>query len=370
MTEIREVRSRRDLRRFVKFPLDLYRECPQYVPSLNSDQMHTLTANAALEYCSHKLWLAFDGGKVVGRICGIINPHYNERYGTRRARFGWFDTVNSREVASALLSTAEAWARENGMDEVHGPLFFNTLGKQGMLVEGYENIPPFNCLYNFPYYNDLVESLGYVKECDWIQYRLRADQEPDARLQAVAGRLSARYKVHEGNIDVLKKDRSLIHRFFRMYSDSFATSVYNFIPFTDAEIEEEAAQVTPFLTDRLCCFLLDEDEEIAGFGVSFPSMSRALQKAGGRLFPFGWIHMLKAMRNCENIDLMLNGATPKWQGSGISAVFHVLNAAKFRKAGAKWAVTNPQIEDNNALQVWKHYDCEPYMRRRCYIKKI
>lgn len=370
MIEVREVVSRRDLRRFVRFPLDLYRHCPQYVPSLDSDQFRTLTSNAALDYCTRRMWLALDGGKVVGRICGIINPHYNERYGTRRARFGWFDTVDSLEVASALLSTAEAWAKENGMDEIHGPLFFNTLGKQGMLVEGFENVPPFNCLYNYPYYNDHLAALGYEKECDWVQYRLRADQLPDPRMQAIAGRILARNRLHEGNIDILKKDRGRVHDFFRSYSDSFSTSVYNFIPFTDDEIEEEASQVIPFLSDRLCCFLMDEDEGIAGFGVSFPSMSRALQKARGRLFPFGWIHFLRSFRKCETIDLMLNGATPKWQGSGISAAVHTLNSAKFRKAGVKWAITNPQIDTNAAVQVWDRYEHEPYMRRRCYIKKI
>ena len=141
---IKEVASRRDLMQFIKFPDVLYRDCPQYVPALHSDQLHSLTKVSTLSYCKRRMWMVLDGKKVVGRICAMINPRYNERYGTRRARFGWFDTVNDLEVAKLLILTAEAWAREEGMDEIHGPLYYNTLGKQGMLVEGFENVPPFN----------------------------------------------------------------------------------------------------------------------------------------------------------------------------------------------------------------------------------
>ena len=175
-----EVTTKRDLMKFIKFPEKLYRNCPQYVPALRSDQVKSLTSVAPLKYCTHKMWMVMDGRNVAGRICGMINPRYNERYGTKRARFGWFDTINDIEVARLLLGTAESWAKSMGMNEIHGPLYYNTMGKQGMLVEGYENVPPFNCLYNFPYYNDFVTALGYEKECDWLQYKLKADQQvPD-----------------------------------------------------------------------------------------------------------------------------------------------------------------------------------------------
>ena len=192
-----EVVSDGDLKKFIKFPNDLYRGCPQYVPALFADQKKSLTAAPSLAYCTRKMWMVTDGKKVVGRICGMINPRYNERYGKKRARFGWFDTINDIEVARLLLGTAEKWAKENGMTEVHGPLYYNTLGKQGMLVEGYENLAPFNCLYNYPYYNDLMTALGYEKECDWVQYKLRADQQLPDKMVAVAERLMSRYKLRE-----------------------------------------------------------------------------------------------------------------------------------------------------------------------------
>lgn len=367
---IEEVTTSRGLREFIKFPLDLYKDCPQYVPALNSDQKKSLTDVPTLKYCKRKMWLARDGKKVVGRICGMINPRYNERYRTRRARFGWFDTIDDLEVAKLLLDTAEDWARENGMDECHGPLYYNTLGKQGMLVEGFENIPPFNCLYNYPYYSELVEKLGYRKECDWIQYKVKLDFEFPEKMKAIADRMQERYQVREGDLNTLKKDKNEVRKFFKIYNESFAETVHNFIPFTDEEIEEEAAQTIPLLDKKICCFLYDKDDEIAAFGISFMSISKALQKARGRLFPFGWYHLLRALRHNDTIDMMINGAAPKYQSTGVSAVYHRILREKVGKLGLTWGITNPQIETNSAAKVWERYNPEPFMRRRCYIKKI
>lgn len=368
--KIVEVVTKKDLKRFVKFPDDLYRDCPQYVPALHSDQIRSLTTVSTARYCPHKMWMVLDGKKVAGRICAMINPRYNELYGKKRVRFGWFDTVNDIEVARMLIGKAEEWALENGMNEVHGPLYYNTLGKQGMLVEGFENTPPFNCYYNFPYYNDLVTALGYVKECDWIQYKMAADQEVPDKMKNIAKRLMERYNLAEGDIDSLKHDRKLVRKFFEMYNESFSGNVYNFIPFTDEEIEEEADQTIGLLNKKLCCFLLDGDGEVAAFGISFPSISEALKKAKGSMFPFGWIHFLKALRNYTTLDLMINGAAPKWQNTGVSSVYHCIMADKYKECGARWAIANPQIETNTAVNVWDRYEHELYMRRRCYVKAL
>ncbi|MDE6870990.1 MAG: hypothetical protein K2J62_02570 [Bacteroidales bacterium] len=365
-----EAKTKRDIKKFIKFPDELYRDCPQYVPALHSDQMRSLTTVSTARYCPHRMWMVMDGKRVVGRICAMINPRYNERYGTKRVRFGWFDTINDIEVARMLLGQAESWARENGMTEVHGPLYYNTLGKQGMLVEGFENVPPFNCYYNFPYYNDLVTALGYEKECDWLQYKMAADQEVPDKMKNIAKRLMERYSLVEGDIDSLKKDRALVRKFFEMYNDSFSGAVYNFVPFTDEEIEEEADQTIGLLDKRLCCFLLDADNDVAAFGISFPTISGALQKARGAMFPFGWMHFLKAMRSFDTVDLMLNGAAPKWQNTGVSSVYHCIMADKYKACGARWAIANPQIETNSAVNVWDRYEHELYMRRRCYVKAL
>lgn len=368
---IREVTTRRDLRKFIRFPETLYAGCSQYVPPLHKGQEHELMHSAPLQYCTRKMWLAEDAsGKVVGRICAVINPRYNEKYGTKRVRFGWFDLINDIEVAKLLFDTAEEWAKEQGMEEIHGPLYYNTLGRQGMLVEGFDKLAPFSCLYNYPYYVDIMQELGFEKECDWIQYRMPADQGIDERMEAIASRLMQRYKLRVADFDSLKKDRDMVRSFFRTYNECYDGTVYNFIPFTEAEIEEEIDQIIGQLDGRLCCVIMDEQNEIAAFGVSIPCLSRAMQKARGRLFPFGWYYVLKAMNDFENLDLMLEGAAPKWQNTGISAVFHGMMARQYKECGAKWALANPQIETNNAVNVWDRYERELWLRRRCWIRKI
>ncbi len=370
--KIIEVVSGKDLDRFISFPDDLYKDCPQYVPALHSDQRKVLTDGVSTaRYCPHKLWLAVDGnGKVAGRICGMINPRYNEHYGTKRARFGWFDTINDIEVARLLIGTAEAWARENGMEEIHGPLYYNTLGKQGMLFEGFDNIPQFNTLYNFPYYNDLVTALGYEKECDWIQYKMPAVQEIPEKVMRVGKMLFDRYKLHEGSINKMKKDPVMVKRFFEAYNESFSSAVHNFVPLTEEEMHEELGDVIRLLGDKTSVVILDENNDLAAFAICFPSISKALQKAKGKLFPFGWFHLLKAYHNYELIDLMLNGAVEKYQNTGVSGLFQIGMSERCRRNGSVWTVTNPQIETNSAVNAWNKYNHELYMRRRCYLKHL
>lgn len=368
-----EVTTKKELQMFIKFPDELYRDCEQYVPPLHREQEFALTKTASLKYCVRKMWMVLLCGekdKVVGRICGIINPRYNEKYGTKRARFGWFDTINDIEVARLLINVAEQWAKSQGMNEIHGPLYYNTLGKQGMLIEGFENIPPFNCIYNYSYYPELIEKLGFTKECDWLQYKMISDHGVPEKVTRIAGMLRERYNLHEGSIDKLKKDKEMVKHFFEVYNESFADSVYNFIPFTDEEVKEEAASVMKFLNDKTSVIILDNNNHLVAFGIAFPTISKALQKAKGKLFPFGWFHLMRAMHDLHTVDLMLNGAVPKWQNSGVSAVYHCAMSQRCIKYGTHWAIANPQIENNSAVNVWSKYEHELYMRRRCYIKSI
>ena len=368
---VKEVVTKKDLKKFITFVDKLYEGCEYFVPPLHKGQEYDLMKSPSLEYCKRKMWIVEDqSGKVAGRICAMINPRYNEKYGKKRVRFGWFDLINDIEVARLLIETAESWAKENGMEEIHGPLFYNTLGRQGMLVEGFDKLAPFSCLYNYPYYVDLVQQLGFEKECDWIQYMMPADQDVEPRMKAIAERLLQRYKLKVADFDKLKKDPEVIKKFFKMYNESFDGHVYNFVPFTEAEIKAEAEQILPQLSSKLCCVLMDEDEEVAAFGIAIPSLSRAMQKAKGRLFPFGWYHVLKALKNFKEIDLMLTGAAPKWQNTGISSVFHCIMSEQSKAAGCRWALANPQIETNVAVNVWGRYESKLWLRRRCWIKKI
>ena len=192
---------------------------------------------------------------------------------------------------------------------------------------------------------------------------------PD-KARRVSKLVQERYNLHFGSLSELKKDKDRVRKFFQVYNDSFAETVTNFIPLTEEEIDEEAASVMPYINDKASCLLLDEHDDIVAFGISFPTISRALQKAKGRLFPFGWWHLWRAMHDYEVTDLMVNGAAPEWQNKGVSAVYYEAMADKALKIGNRWAISNPQIESNSAVNIWNSYEHEPFMRRRCYIKKI
>ncbi len=379
MYRIKEVKTSSDLKLFLRFQERLYKDSPQFVPNLRLDERSIFTTNPCLEYSKLKMWIVFreaeQGEKrvkhlVVGRIAGIINPHYNELYKTKRARFGWIEFEEDFEIAKLLIETAEAWAASEGMDEIHGPLGYNTWFKQGMLVEGFENMPPINCIYNFPYYPLYMERLGFAKEADWIQYKLPASQGVTPELQRINDMLLKRYPLRVESVKKLKKRADIVELFFKHYNEAFR-DVHNFVPITDKEIQSLGKHYIKMLKSELNCFVLDNEDNLVAFGICFPSFSEGYRKAKGRLFPFGWIHILRSYFSYDIVDLMMVGSDPKWGHKGVSAIFHNFLANSFIKNGVRYAITNPQIEDNSAIKVWDRYEGrELFMRRRCFIKII
>ena len=368
---VREVQNAHEFRQFYQFQNRLYRDCPTYVPSLDFDQKHTLAHSPCLDYCQQHLLLCFDeDGKIAGRCCAIINPRYNELYGTRRMRFGWTDFIEDFEAARTLLSAAEAWGRSQVMTEIHGPLGYNTMYKQGLVIEGFDSVPQSNNLYNFPYYRDYLERLGFEKEADWIQYRFPVGQPLPEKLHRLAALLQERYHLQIADIEQLKKRKDLIAKFFKEYNASFL-SVRNFVPFTEKEIAEEGANYIGRLSNELSCIILDPEEDIAAFGICIPSLSHALQRANGHLFPLGWWHLWRAQRQYDTVDMMLVGVSPKWHDKGLSAILHSHLGRTWQQRGVKWCISNPQFEDNSALKVWDTYSQKTlYIRRRVYCKSL
>jgi len=368
--DIREITTRKELRRFCRFPLRLYKNCPQYVPTLVFDEVNSIFDSPCMSYCKRKILIACDQkGQIAGRIVGIINPRANELYNYKRVRFGWFDVIEDFEVARALIDAITAWGRSQGMDQIHGPLGYNTWYKQGMLVEGFENIPQFNCIYNYAYYPGFLEKLGFMKEVDWLQYIMPAKQPIPDKVERLNDVILKRYNLHLLKWKSPKDFQPYLDDFFKMYNRSFM-AVYNFIPLTPEEIKANAGFYMKLITPSLSSFVMDENNQVVAFSICFPSLSKALQKARGYLFPFGWFHLLKAFLFYKDIDLMLNGAHPEWKGRGLSSIYHYKTNHTAIKRNLRWAVTNPQIESNHAIDVWKEYDTRLYMRRRCYIRNI
>lgn len=366
---VKEVVTKKELKDFYQFQNRLYRNCPQYVPSLDVDQKKMLTKDAALEYCKVCKWLAYKNGKPAGRIMAMINPRFNELYKMQKGRFGWYDFIDDFNVAKALMDTAKAWLSSQGMTQLHGPLSYNTAGKQGMLIEGFDHVPQFNCLYNYPYYVEFMQKMGFVKEEDWVQYYMDVQElgKVPERLLRLGNLLMEKYNLHFLDLRNIKESElpDLSRKFARAYNGGFS-SVPNFIPFTEEEVEKLVKSFVKLLPPDTNCIIMDSDNDIAYFGFSLPSMSKALQKAKGSLLPLGWYHLLKAYRNYEIIDMLLVGASPKWEGKGLSAICHTKLCQAYLDKHTKFAICNPQIETNNAIKIWETYNYKLYMRRRCW----
>ncbi len=371
---VKEVSTSKELRAFYKFQNRLYSKCKVYVPTLDVDQRNSLTKDPALKYCKRILFLAYnEQGKVVGRVQGIINPRYNDYYSLKRVRFGWLDFIEDEKVAQSLVEAVEKWGASEGMTEIHGPLAYNTMGRQGMLVEGFDKMPQANCLYNYPYYVDYMEKMGFEKECDWVQFEMDPQQGLPEKLGRISKLLMEKYGLRVLKLKEIRKNKelkeNLLQQFFALYNDAFKT-VHNFIPYTEDEQKEIAEHYFPFMKDGLTCMVVDKENNLVSFGVSIPSLSRALQRANGKLFPLGWLYLLLAFKKFKVVDLMLIGSAPAWQSKGLSSILHTVMEGTYYKLKLKSAISNPQLEDNNAIKVWDTYNKEPYMRRRCWIRKI
>jgi GNAT superfamily N-acetyltransferase len=369
MISIQEVNTKRELMTFIRFPRKLYRDNPYYIPALEKGELADFTSNPATKFCTHKQWLARRNGKVVGRIAGIINHKCNEHWHQQRIRFGWIDFIDDPEVAKALLDTVEAWGRENGLAEIHGPSGFSNLDKQGMLVEGFEESIPIAGIYNFSYYPAMLERLGYAKDVDWIQYEMNASQPVPDSVERISDIICRKYNVTLKTFRNNKEILPYAHKFFYALNDAFK-DIYNFIPLTDEEIEYQTQKYFPLLRPDLISIVTDSNDDVIGFALSMPSFTEAFKKAGGKLFPFGWYHIMKAQKNYDIIDLYYNGVHPDWQNKGIHALYHNALNKTYIKQGARLGISTQQLENNMASRVWEKYNGRQHIRRRCYVKAL
>jgi len=367
---IHEVITRKDLKQFVKFPFKLFAGCKYWVPPLIQAEIQTLRkdVNPSFDYCEAKYWLAFKDGKIAGRIAGIINHRSIDKWRQRLVRIGWVDFIDDLEVSRALFNTVENWAKGRGMDGTHGPLGFTDMDNEGLLVEGFDKLPTIANIYNYPYYVDHFEALGYSKAEDWIQYIFNASQPIPDKVQRINTLIMQKY-----NLRILKfaSVREILPRakeVFEVLNASF-TDLYGFVALTDREIDYYIKQYFSFIKPEYVCFIADNSDKIIGFGISMPSLSKAMQKAKGRLFPFGFIYILNALHKNDTIDLYLNGVLPEWQHKGVHSLYYSEMNKAYIRNNIKTAISNPQLESNtNAISAWKSYDKELFLRRRCYYK--
>ncbi|MDR1699105.1 MAG: N-acetyltransferase [Prevotellaceae bacterium] len=371
MIIIEKVESIRDLQIFIKFPHKLFKGNPYWVPPLNIAEMDSLRKdrNPSFEHCEAEYWLAYKNGELAGRIAGIINHKANEKWG-KKVRFGWIDFIDDVEVAKMLLDTVAEWGKSKGMEAIHGPLGFNDMDNEGMLIEGFDKLPSIANIYNYPYYPQHLETLGFTKSEDWIQLEMKASQDIPEKVERINKIIREKYNVRTLSFKKATDILPYAHSLFKCLNAAFA-NLYGFSELTEKEINTLIKNYFTFINPEFVCLVVDENDEVIAFGISMPSLSRAFQKAKGGLFPFGLFYIWRALKKTEFIDLYLNGVHPDWQKRGIHSLFFVeMNKAYIRNK-CRIAISNPQLENNtDAVGIWDKYDGKPYIRRRCYIKNL
>ena len=373
--EIVKVTTNRQLKRFVRFNYELYKDSPYAVPELLEDAMGTLRKdrNAAFEFCDADYFLAYRNGKIVGRIAAIINPRANEKWGVRAARFGWVDFIDDNEVVDALFSTAEAWARERGMTEIQGPLGFTDLDPEGMLVEGFDRLGTMATIYNHPYYPKHLERLGYVKDVDWVEFLFKVPGEKWPKAERVAAIVEKKFGLR---IVKAKSCPEIARRYgkaiFDLCNESYA-NLYGYSPLTPKQIEQFVKMYLPIADKRLLCLVVDKDDNLVALGISIFSLARALRKAKGRLFPFGWWHILKALfiKQPKRLDFLLAAVKPEYQSKGAFALVFNELIGHYIEMGIVDIESNPELEHNKDMQnLWADFEKEQHKRRRAFKKEL
>ena len=368
--EIRQVISRRDLKKFVEFQFQLFQGNPYWCPPLKFEEVNTLRKdkNPAFEYCEAEYWLAYRDNRPVGRIAGIINHKEVERWNVRLVRFGWVDFIDDLEVSRALFDTVTDWGRNKGMTGLHGPFGFTDLDPAGMIVEGFEELSSLSAIYNFPYYNDHMHHLGFRKATDWIQFEIRIPPEVPEKVERLTRIVLQKYNLHLLKARRNKDIKPYARKMFTLYNEAFH-DLNGFSPITQKQMDHFTKQYFGFIRPGFVSMVLDAGDDVVGFGITMPSLSRALQKANGSLFPFGFLYLYRALRKNDIAHMYLIGVRPDYQGKGVLAlVYHELNKS-YLKAGIKLARTHPQLEDNlRATSIWKNYDSRVNIRRRCWIR--
>ena len=372
---IKEVVSKRELRQFVQFGIDLYKGNSYYCPPIFFDEVNTFDpkSNPALEVCDFVIYMAYRNDEIVGRITGIINHRANEAWGVKKCRFGWFDFIDDYEVFRSLLDAVAEWGRTHGMERLNGPVGFTDFDHQGLLIEGFNYNAPMASLYTHPYYIAHYERYGLTKEMDWIEYQITPPKQAPEKMRRAVGIVAERYKLHTVKV---KNSRELRKRYGYTYFDvldSAYQKLYNYQPMTPRQKQYYCKMYFPLLNFDFVTMVANEKDEIIAVGLGMPSLSEALRKCGGRLFPFGWYHLLKALKakKMTDFDLLLIAVRPDYQDKGVTALIFDDMTPYFSKYGIQRVETTAILETNHkSLANFADFDHIQHKRRRAYAKEL
>lgn len=372
---VKKVETGKELAQYIEFPNKLYKDMPAFVPKFFFDEKETLSpeTNPAFEFCDAESYLAYKDGKIAGRVTAIVNKKANEIWNHNEVRFGWLDFVDDREVSKALMDKVVEFGKARGMDKIVGPLGFTDLDPEGMLVDGYEELSTMALNHNWPYYKEHLEALGYVKEIDWLEYKVYIPEVLPEKYHRVSEMVKERYNLHIRRYrrwEIKKYDVG--NRLFKLITDTYS-QLYNYTPLTQGLIDKYVKFYLGVLDLRYLIIVEDENNEMVGFGVGMPSITRALKKCKGKLFPFGWFHILKAMyiKHEPNMELFLIGVREDLRKKGATALIFEAMFEMAAKHGFKYAETNAELEDNYSVRSqWEGLEYDQRKRRRVYQKGI
>ena len=373
MLEIIEVKTKKQRREFVNYPLRLYKGNPWFVPPLYGDELKIFTPkNVYYKTCLSSFFLAVRDGKTVGRIQGIVQKQYNEIHGTTQARFTRFDCEDNVETAKALFAAVEAWAKAQGMTEMVGPLGYSDLEREGLLIEGFDYLATFEEQYNYEYYENLVESYGFVKDVDWVESRLFSTPQQDERLKKIFDRSLQKYNLHMAGEKLNKR------QFIKKYADGIFACIdecykdlYGVVPFTPEMMKQMVDQFMLVINRKFIVAVCDENEKVVAFGFCIPGIGKAVQKSGGKLTLPTIFKLLRAINNPTSVDLALVGVLPQYRNSGLTAFAITMLQDILSSGRVEYLETNLNLETNGNIQAqWKHFNSIQHKRRRSYIKKI
>lgn len=369
---IKEVKTKKDLNSFIKFADDLYKGNEFYVPQLHSDIRDTFSRekNAAYEYCDSIMILAYKDNKVVGRLVGIINYKYNEKVNEKHLRFTHFDVIDDFEVTKAMFEYIGNWGKEKGMDTFAGPLGFVDFDRHGLLIEGFDKLGLSFTSYNYPYYIEHLEKLGFEKDVDDVEYLVKIPEKIDPRIEKIKDAVLKKFELKLLKFKKAKEIMPYIYDAFEVYNNAFY-ALHGTVMLNDKQIEQFIKQYIPLVDLKYVPIIVDKNDKVVGFAVLVPSLSKASIKAKGKMFPFGWYHLLNALKNKEVLDMYLIAIKPEFQGYGLNSILMYDVTKCAIEDGVKYAETGPELENNLKVRTqWENYDAEIIRKRRCYLRKI
>lgn len=373
MITVRQITKKKDFKKFVKFPDKLYKDSKCWVPPFEQDELNLTNKkkNVCFEESEASYFLAEENGKVVGRISGIISHAYNKKNNTKRARFSRFECIDNEEVAKKLLKAAEDWAKEKGMDSIHGPLGFNDLEREGLLISGFDKIGCYLTNYNMPYYQKFIEDNGYVPDAKWVEWRIPVPEKKIERVEKVCSDVKKRYGFYEKEF---KNSKEILdqygEKFFKLLDECYE-HIYGTIPFNKKLVKQTIDSFKIIINKRYVSLIFDKNDELIGFGVGFPSLAKAMIKCRGRYLPFGIFHLLHAIKHPKVVELGLIAVKPEYQKKGVTSLIISSILGHLIEDKIEYCDTGCQLEDNTpAIQALDMFEREPIRRRICYLKQL